>query len=175
MAAINALGNRVLEHVEPRDSILDLGCGIMHGFGEAIPHEGQFLGVDGFMPYVEYTSKFAPVIFGHLPKVCGIFADSSWDVVLLVDVLEHLTEVSGWELLAAAERIARKKVIVFTPEGFSSQDAWAPWGLPYCELQAHLSGWDVNALESVGYECIRTATTSHQHGLVPSILGVRSK
>ena len=49
--------------------------------------------------------------------------------------------------MAAMEAVARRRVIVFTPNGFLPQDAFD--GNPY---QVHRSGWTVQEMRSRGYE-----------------------
>src|SRR5690606_39271726 len=53
----------------------------------------------------------------------------------------------GYLLLEKMEKIAKKKVIVFTPNGFLKQGEYDnnPW-------QVHLSGWEVDEMETRGYK-----------------------
>jgi hypothetical protein len=70
----------------------------------------------------------------------------SFDGVVAFDVLEHLEKREGLRLLDSMERIARKKVIVFTPNGFLEQPP-----SPTNPFQEHLSGWSVDDLARRGY------------------------
>ena len=47
------------------------------------------------------------------------------------------------------EKIARKKIIIFTPNGFLRQEEHDnnPW-------QVHKSGWNINEMKSLGYNVI---------------------
>ena len=49
-------------------------------------------------------------------KIGGIFQENSFDVVTAFDAIEHLEKEEGFKLIKDAERIARKKVIFFTPK-----------------------------------------------------------
>jgi len=73
--------------------------------------------------------------------------DRSVDVALLLDAIEHFPadEVPG--LLAEARRVARTKILVYTPNGFMEQGEEG--GNPY---QAHHSGWTPAALRDLGFE-----------------------
>jgi len=71
---------------------------------------------------------------------------ASFDAVMMIDLLEHLEPADGLALLGKAQRLARKKVIVFTPNGFVRQDEYG--GNP---LQVHRSGWTVEDLRGRGY------------------------
>jgi len=77
------------------------------------------------------------------------FADNSFECVLAFDLIEHLDKADGWTLLDNMERIASKKVIVFTPNGFLPQSA-----LHGNEAQVHKSGWTVSEMQARGYKVI---------------------
>jgi len=75
------------------------------------------------------------------------YPDNSFDAVVLLEVLEHVTEEKGFEILSKAERWARKKIIISTPNGF----------LPQHEVdenphQKHLSGWTPSKLKASGFK-----------------------
>lgn len=66
--------------------------------------------------------------------------------MVALDVIEHLERPRALELLAALERIARRRVVVFTPNGFVPQPATAD--NPY---QEHLCGFTAADMRSLGY------------------------
>ncbi|GAG79676.1 unnamed protein product, partial [marine sediment metagenome] len=49
-------------------------------------------------------------------KILDLFSEKSFDVVTVTDVIEHLTREEGIKLIEDAEKLARKKVIFFTPK-----------------------------------------------------------
>jgi hypothetical protein len=65
----------------------------------------------------------------------------------MIDVLEHLNKKEGKALLRRAEKWAKKKVIVSTPNGFISQRA-----IDDNEYQSHRSGWMVSEMRQLGYK-----------------------
>jgi hypothetical protein len=70
-------------------------------------------------------------------------------VVLLLNVIEHLEKEEGIRLLDKAYYIARRKVILITPNGYLRQI--------YIEnnpLQAHRSGWSTEELKRLGFKVI---------------------
>ena len=75
------------------------------------------------------------------------FKPNSFDCVLASDVIEHLTKEEGYRLLGMMERIAKEKVIVFTPNGFIPQGTYEdnPW-------QLHKSGWNAEEMKRAGYK-----------------------
>jgi len=83
----------------------------------------------------------------------------NFDVVFLLDVLEHMEEESAFNAILAAERIAKRQVIVATPDGYQPFDDWESIvtkgsDVPCAELMAHKSGWSHEFFEERGYKCI---------------------
>ena len=78
-----------------------------------------------------------------------LFQARSFDCVLASDLVEHLPKGDGSRLLYAMEQIARKKVIVFTPNGFLPQGI-----LNENEGQRHLSGWRTDEMRERGYRAV---------------------
>jgi hypothetical protein len=74
------------------------------------------------------------------------FDRGSFEGVVALDLIEHLSRSEGVKLLDALETIASKRVVVFTPNGFLAQPP-APDN-PY---QEHVSGWTVDDFESRDY------------------------
>jgi len=77
------------------------------------------------------------------------FEPKSFDCVLASDLVEHLTEQDGLNLIAQMEMIAKKKVIIYTPNGFLLQRE--EYGNP---MQKHLSGWTAGQMIQLGYRVI---------------------
>ncbi|HWV98673.1 MAG TPA: class I SAM-dependent methyltransferase [Candidatus Acidoferrum sp.] len=69
-----------------------------------------------------------------------------FDLVTLIDVIEHFPKRQGFELLERCERLSAKYVILVTPNGFLAQGP--EYGNPY---QRHLSGWFGHDFEGLGY------------------------
>jgi hypothetical protein len=69
--------------------------------------------------------------------------------VISLDVIEHLERGDGMKLMDTMEKIARKKIIVFTPNGFLPQNAYDG-----NEWQIHKSGWSVKEMRKLGYKVI---------------------
>jgi hypothetical protein len=69
-----------------------------------------------------------------------------FDVVLCLDVLEHLPKTDGFRLLSEMERIAQRQVIISTPLGHYEQH-----GIDDNPYQVHRSQWSVSEFERRGY------------------------
>ena len=78
--------------------------------------------------------------------------------MLLLDIIEHFKKDRGYELVAKAERIAKKKVIIVTPNGFLPQQS------KNGDLQEHLSGWNCEDMEKLGYSVAGLLGLKHLRG-----------
>lgn len=70
--------------------------------------------------------------------------DSSFDAIVLTDVIEHLEKDQGLLLIREVERVSSSIVGIFTPLGFMPQHFSSiqdTWGFEETELQTHRSGW----------------------------------
>jgi SAM-dependent methyltransferase len=80
-----------------------------------------------------------------------LFDDCSFDTVLLLDIIEHLTENQARLIIQEAKRVARHRVIVSTPnypdlrDGVTSITGWNP-------LDAHLSYISRSELRRLGFK-----------------------
>ncbi|MFP4543515.1 MAG: class I SAM-dependent methyltransferase [Candidatus Kapaibacterium sp.] len=132
-------------------SILDVGCG-SNSPVQALPREIRREGVDAFVPSIEKSREKGLHDSYHNIDVMDIgshFAVKSFDCVLASDLIEHLEKNDGIKLIEMMEKIARKKVIIFTPKGFLPQGEYEnnPW-------QLHRSGWEVDEMRGLGYKVI---------------------
>ena len=167
---MNWLGEIVAGRVRPSDEVLDLGCGIMPATGGRL-HCKRHVGVDGFKPYLDLIGP--PCVCGRLPEVLERFESRSFDVVLLLDVVEHLDKPDALAAIAAAETIARREVIVFTPDGFVPQAGFSAWGLGLNQDQAHRCGFTFDELAAMGYACTLHDNVTLQAGEIVSVLGIK--
>lgn len=168
---MNWLGQIVRREIEPHWTVLDLGCGNLETTGRL----GIFhLAVDGFAPYLHAIKDSGPTMQGQLPGVASRFVEKSYDVVLLLDVLEHIHDWHHQELIEQAERIARKKILVYSPDGWMPQEAWDAWGMGHNLLQAHVSEVHAKTFEDRGY-AISYHTSKNHHGTEgKTFLGIKN-
>lgn len=146
----NWLGELIQKEITMNDTVLDLGCGIMSATDEI--KAKSILGVDIWDKYLNHIKdKFQTVklSMGETDR----FMDKSYDVVLCLDVLEHLPLFTALKVLDECKRIARKKVIIYTPSihkdnSPAEKDAW---GLGECKYQEHICVISKDDLISRGY------------------------
>jgi hypothetical protein len=129
-------------------SVLDIGCGaspIMRTIG--VP---RIVGVDGYEPSVGEAKRLKThdeMIHGDVRELAQYFKPKQFDACVGLDVIEHLVKPDGLKMMHAMEKIAAKKVIIFTPCGFLQQRHTAN-----DDLQEHLSGWEPAEMAGYGYQ-----------------------
>lgn len=133
-------------------SVLDVGCGPLssiHQFKKELCFTS--VGIDIFEQSVE-SSRAAGVHDKHYVMdartIDTAFPPKSFDAVIAVDVIEHLTKEDGNKLLQKMELLARKKIIITTPNGFLEQHEHS--GNPF---QEHKSGWTIKEMRNHGFRC----------------------
>jgi len=143
--------------------ILDAGCGFGRWgallttnywetcFGEPAARP-EITGCDGYLPNVQlarrsgFYNQVIHAIFPPLP-----FPDESFDTVLLLDVIEHLKNENGLELIDEAKRITSHRVILSTPNWYAIRSAHATM-TGWNDLEAHLSYWTKDHLRRRGFK-----------------------
>jgi len=142
-----------LELYEPlRDcrTILDVGCGSASRL--RLLECQSLAGIDGYAPSVEEAKKNSThneLILGDIRELDRFFKPGQFEGCIAIDVIEHLNKEDGIKLIEAMERIASRKVVFFTPNGFLPQ-AHATQS----DLQEHLSGWTASEMKQLGYHVI---------------------
>jgi len=140
---LNFLLRRELKDCE---TVLDLGCGPFSPI-QYCKNIKYSVGVEAFRPYWEQSKK-RKIHTQYLNKKIEEldFPPKSFDAVLMIEVLEHLPKEAGEKMLKKAEKWAKKKVIVSSPNGFIPQKEVDD--NPY---QKHLSGWDYQTMKDLGF------------------------
>lgn len=127
-------------------TLLDIGCGTASP-SRFVPAEKT--GLDGYQPSLDIAQKagthehFIQGDVRDLNRYCG---PKTFDAVTALDLIEHLPKEEGWTLLDDMERIAKKRVVVFTPNGFMPQA-----NKENGDLQEHVSGWVTSDFKARGY------------------------
>lgn len=85
-------------------------------------------------------------IEGSAPDFLNGFDSKSFDLVVAFDLIEHLSEAEGYLMLYQMERISRRFVGLYTPNGF----VWQPPS-PDNPFNAHVSGWTLKKLKQMGF------------------------
>lgn len=130
-------------------TLLDVGCGVASPVRFFTAKMERTVGVDGFAGAVE-QSRAAGIHSAYecmnVLDIAAKFPPASFDCVLASDLIEHLEKEDGLRLMRDMELLARKKVVIFTPNGFLPQGAYG--GNDY---QIHRSGWEIEEMRGYGY------------------------
>jgi SAM-dependent methyltransferase len=128
---------------------LDVGC------GPASPIRfldfDSTVGIDGHEPTLATARANQTHTSFELCDVTTIgarFQSGQFDCCVALDVIEHLTKEDGLALISAMERIATKRILLFTPNGYLPQQSHDG------DLQAHLSGWQADEMRNLGFTVI---------------------
>jgi len=129
-------------------TVLDLGCGPSSPL-QYCKNIKYSVGVEMFHSYLK-KSKEKQIHSEYLEKkIEGLdFPENSFDAVVMIEVLEHLSKKEGKRILKKAERWAKEKIVVSTPNGFIKQKA-----VDNNPLQEHLSGWNIEEIKKMGFKC----------------------
>lgn len=129
--------------------ILDLGCGF-GAAGQVLNYNRvhEFTGIDIYKPYLKVCRKgkyYKKIINADITKLK--LKKNSFDVILLLQVIEHLDKSIGERLLRQAIKAAKRCVIVSVPNGHCSQEEYD--GNIH---QKHLSVWTVPDLKKINFK-----------------------
>lgn len=133
------------------DSVIDVGCGkgttgvILKAYRDV----KTTVGLEIFKPYLEHCEKTNAydVLVNHDLNAERIpFDDKAFDLVLCLDVIEHLEKAPALKLLKELKRIGRKVVLV-TPSYYQHQDE-----LDGSEYQVHRCFISKKEFEGEGYK-----------------------
>lgn len=164
---IDAIVN-VIRAFAPK-SLLDVGTGRgMYGFLARHYLEAQsewegvasgrprIDGIEGYSKYVDSPMRtvYDDITVADISSTLPQIADCAYEMVLLVDVLEHFDRSLGEQVLQHCRRIS-ELVLVSTPNGFSLQEGGDN---PY---QTHRSYWSRGDLTQAGAHTVVRNDYSH--------------
>lgn len=165
---MNWLGRIVQKHVSEEDSVLSIGCGVLQDVSGL--HCKKFTGCDIYQPYVERLRSIGYDVFQADATKLEL-PDNSYDIVLAIDVLEHIAKEQSLAVVEKMTKWARKKVIIYTPSifydnvthsyrgdpasdnlKFIAEDSESPYrGLGINQYQRHLCLYSREDLLSLGF------------------------
>lgn len=164
-------------------TVLDVGCGSWSPL-ENVKKKFYSVGIDIHRPSIHTIKKrkiHDNYRVGDIANLKKYFRGKTFDAVIALDVVEHFKKKEGQSIIEQMESIAKKKVIILTPFGFTPQHPIG--GNPY---QEHKSGWYINDFKKRGYKVygmrgfrfIRTgeyATIKYKPWILWGILAVLSQ
>jgi hypothetical protein len=96
--------------------------------------------------------------------------DNSVDVISIIDGIEHMDKESGLALIPQMKRVAKEKILLFTPQGpaedgYLKNEPRNAWGIEGADhFQTHKSGWTLLELKEHGFTELYKTTDTSQHG-----------
>ncbi len=129
-------------------SVLDLGCGPSSPIKNC-KNIKYSVGVEIFKKYLNLSKK-QKIHTKYLNQdILSLdFPKKSFDAVILIEVLEHLSKKDGKKVIKLASNWAKNKVIISTPNEYFPMES-----VDKNTFQKHLSGWSTNELSKYGFKC----------------------
>lgn len=140
----------IRQSLEGCATVLDVGCGSDSPYKYIKQNSIVSTGVDIHEPSIEISRRGGihnDYVITNVMDIDKHFVEGSFDAVIAFDLIEHLTKEDGILLLSKMQKIANKKVIITTPNGFVPQRPY-----PDNPYQEHLSGWDIDEMQLNGFK-----------------------
>lgn len=138
------------------ETVLDVACGISFK-SQYIRNVNIRVGIDIYRPYLENIEieRNVPYVLINedIRNIENIFLPKSFDMVLLLDIIEHIDKDEAIELIKKCENIAKVAVVIETPNGYIPQNIDI-LGYGGHEFQTHKCGWDISELNEMGYSTL---------------------
>lgn len=154
------------EIVDKNTTLLSLCCGI--GYELDSVQAKKVVGVDIAPQYIEEFKKRHPEALGIVSDALTYIKkakNKAFDVISLFDAVEHLTKEDGLKLIKECQRVAKKHILLFTPEGYVENHPHDAWGIKGADkYQLHLSGWTIMELRELGFVILHRQAGKTQHG-----------
>lgn len=161
----------VKEATDPDKSLLSLCCGI--GLELAYLQTQSVTAVDIAPQYLDEVKNRCPqakTIQSDALSFVEDCNDNQYDVISIIDGIEHMDKKTGLKLIEQMKRVAKQEVLLFTPQG-PSEDGYLKnephnaWGIEGAdEHQTHKSGWTALELKDLGFEMLDKQGDTSQHG-----------
>jgi SAM-dependent methyltransferase len=133
--------------------ILDVGCGkgntvkTLLLLNRTVFTASYKIGLDIFLPYLFSAKKIYDDVLRCDIRYLPI-KDSSCDIVIANQVIEHLDKNDGFKLMQSLERVSREIILITTPVGYNPKQDLEdnnPW-------QVHKSTWHPDDFKKHGYK-----------------------
>ena len=137
-------------------SVLDLGMGCGN-YGRVLRRAGVAAELTGVEVWPEYRNPRWERYYDHslqadVREFLSTVDLASYDVLLLIDVLEHMERDEGQRVLDQMRKVARVGFVISTPISRYPQPGW--YGNPH---EVHRYFWSDEELREQGLECVRNS------------------
>lgn len=161
----------VKEATDPNKSLLSLCCGI--GLELAYLQTQDVTAVDMAPQYLDEVKSRCPqatTVKSDALKYAKEQPDNTFDVVSIIDGIEHMDKKTGIKLIKEMKRICKEQILLFTPQGpgedgYLKNEPHNAWGIEGADhFQTHKSGWTIDELREHGFEMLLVVHDTSQHG-----------
>lgn len=161
----------VRDAVKSGESLLSLCCGI--GLELSGLNTNDVTAVDIAPQYLEHVKERCPqakTVQSDALTYLKDQPDGSVDVISIIDGIEHMDKKSGQLLLQEMKRVAKQKILLFTPQGhtddgYLKNEPHNAWGIEGADhFQQHQSGWTLEELQAEGFTELSMREAISQHG-----------
>lgn len=133
--------------------IVDLGCGfgiwghILRSWSHIGGSEAYMIGCDVSLKILQKTKKYNP--YDEM-IICDIkflpFREKYVDIIIALEVVEHLNKNEGMKFLISLSTLAREKIVISTPYGLYKQHDTYEY-----QFEEHKSFWTEKDFTKAGY------------------------
>ncbi len=137
------------DKINENDKILELGAG-KNSYIRTLYKKISITAIDIHMPSIIDAKKrnvYNSYIYGNVLDLKEFVDESSFDVVISFDLIEHFTKKDGELLVELMDYAAKKTVIIYTPNGFLPQTSF-----DNNSFQEHKSGWEYTEMQNKGFK-----------------------
>ncbi|MCX7875603.1 MAG: glycosyltransferase [Melioribacteraceae bacterium] len=132
--------------IENSHKILDIGCGI----GDYLVYTNakqDVTAVEPHLPYIEKSKERTPWVKYFNEDALSFFSkvNEQYDLILMIDVVEHLNEDEGFKLIEEAKKHCTGILFAQIPIGAHPQNE-DHWNLNGEYWQTHRTDWDENKI-----------------------------
>lgn len=160
----------VAEATKNGESLLSLCCGIGYELRQLQTQDVTAVDIaPQYLAQVNDRCPQAKTVCSDALEYVKSQPDNSVDVISIIDGIEHMDKKSGLELVEHMKRVAKKEILLFTPQG-PSEDGYLKnephnaWGVEGAdEHQTHKSGWTALELKDLGFEILDKQISVSQH------------
>lgn len=161
----------VKEATKHGESLLSLCCGIgLELFGLNTDDVTAVDIAPQYVSEVKSRCEHAKLVVSDALEYLLKQEDNSVDVISIIDGIEHMDKQTGLKVIDEMKRVARKKILLYTPQGPSEDgflrnephNAWDIEGADHFQL--HRSGWTLLELKDLGFKLIQSSEDMSQHG-----------
>lgn len=161
----------VYEATKGNRSLLSLCCGI--GLELSGLETDNVTAVDLAPQYLEQVKKRCPqaeIVESDALEFVKAQPDNSFDVISIIDGIEHMDKKTGELLIDQMKRVAKREILLFTPQGpgedgYLKNEPHNAWGIEGADhFQTHRSGWKIAELRGYGFKTLYRTQDTSQHG-----------